>query len=72
MLAHLARRRPLLAKTVSYRVASVVTTVLVAYALLGDPNAALDVGLVTSAVKMGVYYAHERAWGAAETPVTDD
>ena len=68
MLSHLSRRRPFLAKTVSYRLLSVVTTVLVAYALLGDPNAALDVGLVTSAVKMGVYYAHERAWAGVESP----
>ncbi|MFB6280575.1 MAG: DUF2061 domain-containing protein [Haloferacaceae archaeon] len=65
MLSSLSRGRPLLAKTVSYRLASVVTTVIVAYALVGDLNAALDIGLVASAIKMGVYYAHERAWAAA-------
>ncbi|MFB6302470.1 MAG: DUF2061 domain-containing protein [Haloferacaceae archaeon] len=62
MLPYISRRRPLLAKTVSYRLASVVTTVIVAYVLVGDLNAALDIGLVASAVKMGVYYVHERAW----------
>lgn len=67
MLSYIFRRRPLLAKTVSYRLTSVVTTVAVAYALVGDLGAALDIGLVASAVKMCVYYAHERAWGAVET-----
>ncbi|MFB6080022.1 MAG: DUF2061 domain-containing protein [Haloferacaceae archaeon] len=67
MLSHVSRGHPLLAKTVSYRVASVVTTVVVAYLLVGNLHAALDIGLVTSAIKMGVYYVHERAWAGVET-----
>jgi uncharacterized membrane protein len=71
MLSYISRKRPLLAKTVSYRLASVVTTVAVAYVLVGDMNAALDIGLVASALKMGVYYAHERAWGAVGPPAAE-
>jgi uncharacterized membrane protein len=62
MLSYVVREHRLLAKTVGYRVASVVATALVAYALLGDPSTALDIGLVANAVKMGLYYVHERTW----------
>lgn len=57
-----ARRRSLLLKTVGYRILSVVVTVVIAFALLRDASAAIDVGIWANVAKMGVYYAYERAW----------
>lgn len=62
MLPYFLRDHRLLAKTVGYRAVSVVVTVVVAYALVGDLTTATDVGLVANAVKMGLYYVHERTW----------
>ncbi len=69
----LTRRRSLLAKTVGYRILSVIVTAVVAFALLRDASAALDVGVWANAAKMCVYYAYERAWagrmpGVENTP----
>jgi uncharacterized membrane protein len=58
----LAHRRSLLLKTVGYRILSVIVTAVVAFVLLRDVSAALDVGIWANVVKMGVYYAYERAW----------
>jgi uncharacterized membrane protein len=52
----------LVLKTVGYRILSVVVTVVIAFALLGDVSAAIDVGIWANVAKMGVYYAYERAW----------
>jgi len=57
-----ACRRPLLLKTVGYRILSVVVTAVIAFVVLRDAGAALDIGIWANAVKMGVYYAYERAW----------
>ena len=64
MLSILARRR-FLAKTLTYRLASLAVTVTVAFLVVGSGRAALGIGLGASVLKMGVYYAHERAWAAA-------
>jgi uncharacterized membrane protein len=61
-LRSLARRRSLLAKTVGYRILSVIVTAVVAFVILGDTSTAIDVGIWANAAKMGVYYAYERAW----------
>lgn len=63
-----ARRRSLLVKTVGYRILSVIVTAVVAFALLRDASAALDVGIWANVAKMGVYYAYERAWSGARPP----
>jgi len=59
------RKRPL-AKTLVYRVASVVLTVAVAYLVVRDATVAVNVGVVANVAKMGLYYAHERAWSSIE------
>jgi uncharacterized membrane protein len=66
--AHL-RRRPLLLKTVGYRILSVAVTVAIAFALLRDASVALDIGIWANVAKMGIYYAYERAWsGVSNAP----
>jgi len=68
VLRTVRRRRSLLLKTVGYRALSVLVTAAVAFLLLRDASAALDVGIWANAVKMGVYYGYERAWSAWEPP----
>jgi uncharacterized membrane protein len=55
-------RKRALAKTVCYRIVMVTITVLVAWAVVGDVNDALNIGLVTNAVKTATYYGYERLW----------
>ncbi|MFB6210424.1 MAG: DUF2061 domain-containing protein, partial [Halobacteriales archaeon] len=54
--------RSLLVKTVGYRILSVVVTVVVAFLILQDTGAALDIGIIANVAKMGVYYGYERLW----------
>ena len=61
-----AQRRSLLLKTVGYRVLSVIVTAIVAFVVLRDAGAALDVGIWANAAKMGVYYAYEQAWSGVD------
>ena len=49
-------------KTVLYRLVMVVVTVAVAYLFTDDATAALNIGIVTNAIKTGTYYVYERAW----------
>lgn len=56
-----ARSRALV-KTVCYRLFMLVLTVTVAWAIVGDVGAALNIGLLTNLLKTGTYYVYERAW----------
>lgn len=56
-----SRIRSLL-KAVSYRLIGTLTTALVAWFVTGNVQAALTIGVAESVLKLGVYYAHERAW----------
>lgn len=51
-----------LAKTLTWRVIALLTTVIVVYAYSGDVKESVTVGLVANALKMFFYYVHERAW----------
>ncbi|MEF8813926.1 MAG: DUF2061 domain-containing protein [Halovenus sp.] len=61
-----ARRRSVLLKAVGYRVLSVVVTVAIAFAVIGNMSAALDIGIWANVLKTGVYYAYERAWAGVD------
>ncbi len=61
-----ARRRSVLLKAVGYRVLSVVVTVAIAFAVVGNMSAALDIGIWANVLKTGVYYAYERAWAGVD------
>ena len=49
-------------KAVSWRVLATLTTVVVAYFVIGNVGDALKIGSVEVVVKMGIYYIHERIW----------
>ncbi|WP_200531736.1 DUF2061 domain-containing protein [Halorubrum sp. LN27] len=65
-------RKRAVAKTVCYRALMVAITVLVAWVVVGDVAAAVNIGIVANVVKTVTYYSYERlwdhvTWGVAET-----
>jgi len=52
----------LMAKSLSYRAASLMVTVAIGAALIGSVTAGLSVGLVDSVFKLALYYWHEKLW----------
>lgn len=55
-------RKRHLAKAVSYRILGTLTTMLTAYAITSDVMSGVKIGVIESALKIGIYYMHERAW----------
>jgi len=51
-----------LVKTLTWRVIAVVATVVGIYLYKGDLKSSIAVGVAINAVKMGLYYVHERIW----------
>jgi len=66
------KRRSLI-KALSWRVFATVITGTVAFCLTGKAGFALEIGLIDTAIKIFVYFAHERVWqripyGRVEAP----
>lgn len=58
-------------KTLCYRALMVTITVLVAWAVVGDVGAAVNIGLVTNVVKTATYYTYERLWDRVTWGIAD-
>lgn len=56
-----------LLKAITYRITGTITTTLLVLAVTGELALAMAVGLVEPAVKIVVYYLHERAWQRVPT-----
>ncbi|MFC4440174.1 MULTISPECIES: DUF2061 domain-containing protein [Natrialbaceae] len=56
-----ARKRAVI-KTLCYRLFMLLITVAVAWLIVGDVGDALNIGLLTNALKTGTYYFYERVW----------
>ncbi|USZ73183.1 DUF2061 domain-containing protein [Natronosalvus halobius] len=56
-----ARKRAFV-KTLCYRLFMILITTVVAWAIVGEVGAALNIGIVTNVVKTGTYYLYERTW----------
>ncbi len=54
-------------KALSWRVLATLTTVAIAYFIIGDVKTAFKIGAVEVVAKMLIYYLHERAW--AQVPL---
>lgn len=50
------------AKALSWRVFALGITTVVSFILSESMAVAISIGLVDSLIKIGAYYAHERAW----------
>lgn len=51
-----------IAKTLSWRLIGVVVTIVGLYIYKGELKSSIAVGVAINAVKMALYYAHERIW----------
>ena len=49
-------------KALSWRVTGTLDTIVVSYLVTGQVKMALSIGIVELFTKIGLYYAHERAW----------
>ena len=49
-------------KTITWRIFSVISTVLIIYVMTGDIASSLAIGGVDALVKTFAYYFHERIW----------
>lgn len=49
-------------KTLTYKVLSILITIVAAWALTGDPYIGLTLGLIEATIKVAVYYVHEEIW----------
>jgi uncharacterized membrane protein len=62
-MAHIYElRRRSVAKSISWRVFAAVITSCVVFAITGKGDFAAKVGLIDTAVKLLIYFLHERAW----------
>jgi uncharacterized membrane protein len=49
-------------KTITWRIVGTIDTILLGWAISGDPTIGLSVGGAELATKMILYYLHERVW----------
>ncbi|WP_306061791.1 DUF2061 domain-containing protein [Natronococcus wangiae] len=49
-------------KTLCYRLFMLLITVTIAWLIVGDIGDAVNIGLLTNALKTGTYYVYERVW----------
>ncbi|RLA68694.1 MAG: adenylyl-sulfate kinase [Epsilonproteobacteria bacterium] len=49
-------------KGISWRVVATTTTIVIVYFFFGRLDLAIAAGLIESVLKVGLYWAHERAW----------
>jgi uncharacterized membrane protein len=60
-----------IAKTATWRIVGTVDTMIVAWAVSGDPLLGLSIGGVEVFTKMVLYYFHERIWYKIDFGIKD-
>jgi uncharacterized membrane protein len=73
MSTGLETRRRSVAKAISWRIFAAIITTCVALAMTGQLEFAAKIGLIDTAVKLLIYFLHERVWnkidyGRVSTP----
>ena len=56
-----------IAKSITWRITATLTTILIAWIILGDITPALAIGGIEFFAKMFIYFVHERLWSAVKT-----
>lgn len=51
-----------IAKSLTWRVTATLTTILIAYFIIGDVETAMMIGGIEFFAKMFIYFLHERLW----------
>jgi uncharacterized membrane protein len=67
----LESRKRHIAKTFTWRLIGTLDTMLLAWAISGDPLTGLKIGFAEVVTKMLLYYFHERAWYKINFGLTD-
>lgn len=49
-------------KAISWRVGGTLVTFIVVWVVAGELDLAAKIGVLDTAIKIGVFYAHERLW----------
>lgn len=55
-------RKRHLAKAISYRIIGTLTTMITGWYITGNAMSGVKIGVIESILKIGIFYAHERAW----------
>lgn len=50
------------AKAISYRIIGTLTTMITGWYITGNAMSGVKIGVIESILKIGIFYAHERAW----------
>lgn len=50
------------AKAISYRIIGTLTTMITGWYITGNVMSGVKIGIIESLLKIGIFYAHERAW----------
>ena len=53
-----------IAKSLTWRITATLTTILIAYFIIGDVNTAMMIGGIEFFAKMVIYFLHERLWAS--------
>ena len=53
-----------IAKSLTCRITATLTTILIAYFIIGDVNTAMMIGGIEFFAKMIIYFLHERLWAS--------
>ncbi|RAP30823.1 hypothetical protein DID78_02090 [Candidatus Marinamargulisbacteria bacterium SCGC AG-343-D04] len=56
------KRRRSVVKAISWRVTASVTTMVISYFITGSLDIAFKIGIIESAMKIYLFYLHERIW----------
>ena len=59
-------RKRSVAKTVTWRVAAALITIIALGLITGEWSFAAGAGIVINVIKVAVYYVHERAWNIVQ------
>ena len=51
-----------LGKAITWRITATLTTIIIAWLLIGDVNVAMAIGSIEFFAKFIIYYIHERVW----------
>lgn len=53
-----------IAKSLTWRITATITTIAIAYLIIGDLSIAMAIGGIEFFAKMFIYFLHERLWAS--------
>ncbi len=65
-------RKRHIAKTITWRIVGTLDTMILGWAITGNPMTGIKIGGVEVITKMVLYYLHERAWYRSKFGIKDN